>query len=126
MPNTKDLIDMSRILTSDWKMFVREIDVPDSEIDAIVEKYKLEQPWEQKYQCLCYWLDAKGEQASFKQLMDAARKSGQVKLANYVAEDILKGVLSITVYTSLAIYVHSACKAVVCLSVTYGMQLRIT
>ena len=94
---------MSRILTSDWKMFVREIDVPDSEIDAIVEKYKLEQPWEQKYQCLCYWLDAKGEQGSFKQLMDAARKSGQMKLANYVAEDILKGVLSITVYTSLAI-----------------------
>ena len=89
-PTSKDLMDVSRILSTDWKMFVREIDVPDSEIDAIVEKYKLEQPWEQKYQCLCYWLDAKGEQASFKQLIDAARKRGQATLAKDI-EAISKG-----------------------------------
>ena len=34
-PTSKDLMNVSRILSTDWKMFVREIDVPDSEIDAI-------------------------------------------------------------------------------------------
>ena len=79
-PTTKELMNVSRKLSTDWKMFVREIDVPDSEIDAIVEKHRFE-PLEQKYQCLCYWLNDKGDQASLKQLIDAAKKSGQVKLA---------------------------------------------
>ena len=91
---------MSRVLSTDWKMFVREIDVPDSEIDAIVEKYKSE-PQEQKYQCLCYWLHDKGNHASFEQLMDAARKSGQVKLVNHI-EATLKGVLACHVYYSVS------------------------
>ena len=89
-PTTKNLMDVSRNLTTDWKMFVRQLDVPDSEIDVIVEKHRFDQPWELKYQCLCYWLKEKGDQASFKQLADAARKSGQVKLAKEI-ETIAKG-----------------------------------
>ena len=95
-------MDVSRILSSDWKMFVREIDVPDSEIEAIIEKYKSE-PKEQKYQCLCYWLHDKGDQASFTQLIDAARKSGQVKLINHF-EATLKGKVSM-----LLVQLHRIC-----------------
>ena len=88
-PTTKELMNVSRKLSTDWKMFVREIDVPDSEIDAIVEQHRYD-PLEQKYQCLCYWSNDKGDQASFKQLTDAAKKSGQVKLAKDI-ETISKG-----------------------------------
>ena len=47
----------------------------------------------QKYQCLCYWLNDKGDQASFKQLIDAAKKSGQVKLAKEIETISTQGVL---------------------------------
>ena len=71
-------------------MFIRELDVPESEIEATIEKYKSD-PWEQKYQCLCYWLNDRADQASFEQLIDVARNSGQLKLVNYI-ESILRGV----------------------------------
>ena len=74
-------------------MLVRELDMPDSEIDAIVERYKFDEPWEQKYQCLCHWLNTKGEQATFKQLFKAARKRGQMVLAKEI-EAISKGGMS--------------------------------
>ena len=92
-PTTKDLMDVSRILSTDWKMLVREMDIPDSEINAIVERYKFDEPWEQKYQCLRYWLDTKGEHASFKELIEAARKRGQANLAREI-EAISKGGMS--------------------------------
>ena len=83
-------MDVSRMLSTDWKMFIRELDIPDSEINAIVERYKFDEPWEQKYQCLCHWLNTKGEQATFKQLFEAARKRGQTVLAKDI-EAISKG-----------------------------------
>ena len=86
-------MDVSRILSTDWKMLVREMDIPDSEINAIVERYKFDEPWEQKYQCLRYWLDTKGEQASFKEVIEAARKRGQANLARGI-EAISKGGMS--------------------------------
>ena len=92
-PTTKHLMDVSRILSTDWKMIIREMGIPDTEINAIVERYKFEEPWEQKYQCLCYWLNTKGEKASFKELIEAARKRGQANLAKEI-EVILKGGMS--------------------------------
>ena len=71
-------------------MFVRELDVPESQIEATIEKYKSD-PWEQKYQCLCYWLNDRADQTSFEQLIVVARNSGQLKLVNYI-ESILRGV----------------------------------
>lgn len=91
VPSTKDLIGVARRLTSDWKMFVRSLDVPESEIEAIVEQFKYE-PREQKYQCLCYWLNDKADQASFEQLIDEAKNSGQVKVVKFI-ESILRGAL---------------------------------
>ena len=39
-PTTKELINVAHMLSFDWKMLVHEIDIPDSEINAIVERYK--------------------------------------------------------------------------------------
>ena len=100
-------MDVSRILTTDWKMFVREIDVPDTEIEAVVEKHRFE-PLEQRYQCLCYWLNDKGDQASFKQLIDAAKKSRQVKLAKDIEAISKRGMSGMWLMYSNS-YVTTSC-----------------
>ena len=90
-------------------MFVRELDVPESQIEATIEKYKSD-PWEQKYQCLCYWLNDRADQASFEQLIVVARNSGQLKLVNYI-ESILRGVFGACVLPKGCIWIPVLCSS---------------
>ncbi|KAL4239713.1 hypothetical protein ACF0H5_000517 [Mactra antiquata] len=72
-------------LGGDWEFFIRELDVPDSEIEVIRLDFRYTK--QQIYQCLLVWLKLNQQNATKEKLITALREVKRVDLAEQMEND---------------------------------------
>ncbi|XP_045214860.2 FAS-associated death domain protein-like [Mercenaria mercenaria] len=80
----KEIAFLSKSLGRNWTFFMRELGLPDIEIEAIMSDYKYTK--EQAYQCLLLWQDIQKQEATKQRLVNALRTVNRNDLADTLEE----------------------------------------
>ena len=83
VPEHRELLDVNEKLPGKgWKMFFRHLGLKDGDIATV--QHQDNELKEQTWQLLLMWQQRHGTQATFKQLIDAAKDNGQKDLADQI------------------------------------------